>query len=139
VVEDSSPDAEISVRELKRAAMEFDWRCVETEADLVRAFEEFAPIIVLSDFDAQFRRPVGARDRAPDRPDVPFIFVSGTIGEETAIQSLAQRRQRLHSQDQPVPPAHGGAARAEGRRRAAPSGWKPRRRCACATVPSKRA
>ena len=50
LIEDSVADAEITVRELKRAAMEFEWRRVETAGDLVRAFEEFAPNIVLSDF-----------------------------------------------------------------------------------------
>jgi DNA-binding NtrC family response regulator len=89
LIEDSVADAEMTVRELKRAAMEFDWRCVETAADLVRAFEEFAPNIVLSDFAMPHFDGLSALEVVRRiRPDVPFIFVSGTIGEETAIQSL---------------------------------------------------
>jgi len=37
---------------------------------------------------AVFRRPVGAAGSPGVRTDVPFIYLSGTIGEETAIESL---------------------------------------------------
>ena len=90
--------------------------------------------------DAAFRRAVGARDR-PRRcgPSVPFIFVSGTIGEETAIQSLRSGANDyiLKTNLSRLPTAVRRAL--QGRRRERPSGWRPRRRCGCAIAPSKRA
>jgi diguanylate cyclase (GGDEF)-like protein/PAS domain S-box-containing protein len=89
LVEDNLADAEITVRELKRGALEFEWRRVETEAELSRECIDFAPGIVLSDFAMPHFDGLSALEVVRRiRPDVPFIFVSGTIGEETAIQSL---------------------------------------------------
>jgi diguanylate cyclase (GGDEF)-like protein/PAS domain S-box-containing protein len=89
MVEDAAADAEIMLRELKRSGLEFEHRRVETEAELMRECIEFAPDIVLSDFALPHfdgLSALGIMRRM--RPDLPFIFVSGTIGEETAIESL---------------------------------------------------
>jgi len=89
IVEDVPSDAEISLRELKRAGMEFVVRRVETEAELRRECAEFEPDIVVSDFALPHFDGLSAlRIVRQLRPDLPFIFVSGTIGEETAIESL---------------------------------------------------
>src|SRR4029450_8129734 len=89
LIEDNLADTEMSVREMKRGGLDFDWRRVETEADLRRACAEFEPTVVLSDFAMpQFDGLSAVRIVRELRPDLPFIFVSGTIGEETAIQSL---------------------------------------------------
>ena len=89
LIEDNPADAEITVRELKRSALEFEWRRVETAEDLTRECDEFAPNIVLSDFAMPRFDGLSALEIVRRmRRDVPFIFVSGTIGEETAIQSL---------------------------------------------------
>ena len=89
MVEDVSSDAEITLRELKRAGLEFEHRLVETEAELMRECIEFAPDIVLSDFAMPHFDGLSALGIVRRmRPDLPFIFVSGTIGEETAIESL---------------------------------------------------
>ena len=89
IVEDVPSDAEISLRELKRGGMEFVVRRVETEAELRRECAEFEPDIVVSDFALPHFDGLSAlRIVRQLRPDLPFIFVSGTIGEETAIESL---------------------------------------------------
>ncbi len=89
LVEDNVTDAEIAVRELKRDRLDFEWRRVETQTDLVRACGDFAPSIVLSDFALpQFDGLSALKVVRRVCPHLPFIFVSGTIGEETAIESL---------------------------------------------------
>jgi diguanylate cyclase (GGDEF)-like protein/PAS domain S-box-containing protein len=89
MIEDVPSDAEISLRELKRSGMEFVVRRVETEAELRRECEEFEPDVVVSDFALPHFDGLSAlRIVRQLRPDLPFIFVSGTIGEETAIESL---------------------------------------------------
>ncbi|HET7032830.1 MAG TPA: response regulator, partial [Casimicrobiaceae bacterium] len=89
MVEDVESDAEITLRELKRGGLSVDFRRVETEGELVREFGDFRPDAVLSDFALPRFDGLSALSvvRGLD-PDVPFIFVSGTIGEETAVRSL---------------------------------------------------
>ena len=89
MVEDVPSDAEMTLRELQRSGMEFVVRRVETEADLRRECVDFQPDIVVSDFALpQFDGLAALRVVRELRPDLPFIFLSGTIGEETAIESL---------------------------------------------------
>jgi diguanylate cyclase (GGDEF)-like protein/PAS domain S-box-containing protein len=89
LVEDSPADAEIALRELRRGGLEFEFRQVETEIDLIRACEDFKPQIILSDFAMPHFDGLSALKVVRRvRPELPFIFVSGTIGEETAIESL---------------------------------------------------
>ena len=89
LVEDSLADAEIALRELKRGGLEFEYRRVESEIDLIRECAEFMPQIILSDFAMPHFDGLSAlRIVRKVRPEIPFIFVSGTIGEETAIESL---------------------------------------------------
>jgi len=89
LIEDVPTDAELEVRELKRAGLRVVHRIVETEEAFRLALREFRPEIIISDFtmphfDGMFALTL-ARELAPD---VPFIFVSGTIGEEYAIRAL---------------------------------------------------
>ena len=89
VVEDSPADAEITLRELKRGGLDVESRVVETEDALRRECVEFDPDIVLSDFALPYFDGLSALATVRElRPHLPFIFVSGTIGEETAIKSL---------------------------------------------------
>src|SRR5690349_8784956 len=89
LVEDSPIDTEITLRELKRGGLEFEYKRVERELDLIRECAEFEPHIVLSDFAMpHFDGMSALKTVRRVRPEIPFIFVSGTIGEETAIESL---------------------------------------------------
>jgi diguanylate cyclase (GGDEF)-like protein/PAS domain S-box-containing protein len=89
MIEDMPADAEMSLRELKRSGMELVVRRVETEPELRRECVEFEPDIIVSDFALPHFDGLSAlRIVRQLRPDLPFIFVSGTIGEETAIESL---------------------------------------------------
>jgi diguanylate cyclase (GGDEF)-like protein/PAS domain S-box-containing protein len=88
-VEDVEIDAELSVRELKKAGIFCKVARVDTEADYLRQLDEFSPEIILSDFSMPHFDGLSALAIAQERlPDTPFIFVSGTIGEEVAIESL---------------------------------------------------
>src|SRR5688572_25293814 len=89
LVEDSSVDAELTRRELKRGGIVADVRIAQTERDLRRAVAEHRPQIILSDFALPGFD--GARALAIARelaPETPFIFVSGTIGEDNAVRAL---------------------------------------------------
>ena len=89
LIEDSSVDAELTRRELKRGGIVADVRVAQTERDLRRALAEQRPQIILSDFalpgfDGE-RALAIARELAPE---TPFLFVSGTIGEDNAVRAL---------------------------------------------------
>jgi two-component system, cell cycle sensor histidine kinase and response regulator CckA len=89
VVEDNPNDLELLRRELTKGGIKYDSRCVETREAFLRELEAFGPDIVISDyalptFDG-FSALKLCRER---RPELPFIFVSGTMGEETAVGAL---------------------------------------------------
>jgi diguanylate cyclase (GGDEF)-like protein len=89
LVEDMPTDAELEVRELKRAGMRVVHRLVETEDSFRAALSEFAPHLIISDFSMPHFDGMWALSLSRElAPDTPFIFVSGTIGEEYAIRAL---------------------------------------------------
>jgi diguanylate cyclase (GGDEF)-like protein/PAS domain S-box-containing protein len=89
LAEDSLADAELNLRELKRAGLGVEHHIVDTEEDFARALVEFAPDVIVSDFTMPKFDGMAALALAHERtPDTPFIFVSGTIGEEYAIRAL---------------------------------------------------
>ena len=89
LVEDVETDAELEVRELKRAGIRLSHQRVETEDAFRKALDGFQPHLIISDFSMPHFDGMWALSLARElAPDVPFIFVSGTIGEEYAIRAL---------------------------------------------------
>ncbi|HKU71208.1 MAG TPA: EAL domain-containing protein [Burkholderiales bacterium] len=89
LVEDMPTDAELEVRELKRAGMRIVHRIVETEESFRAALNEFFPHLIISDFSMPHFDGMWALSLSRElAPEIPFIFVSGTIGEEYAIRAL---------------------------------------------------
>lgn len=89
VVEDVPTDAELEVRELKRAGLRVSHRIVDTEKGFREALTQFRPELIISDFSMPQFDGMWALALARElAPDIPFIFVSGTIGEEYAIRAL---------------------------------------------------
>ena len=89
LTEDVAADAELEVRELRRAGLRVTHRVVETELAFVEALHDFAPDVILSDFSMPGFDGMAALAFSRELcPEVPFVFVSGTIGEEYAIRAL---------------------------------------------------
>jgi diguanylate cyclase (GGDEF)-like protein len=89
LVEDSVADAELVERHLKRTGLDFRIRRVESEPEMLRAFAEIDPSLIISDFSLpQFDGLRALELAVAHSPNTPFIFVSGTIGEERAIDAL---------------------------------------------------
>src|SRR5215831_792387 len=89
IVEDDAADAELAIRELEAGGIECAYLRVDSEGAFREALTGFAPHIILSDFSVPGFEGLAALDLAcREAPDVPFIFVSGTPGEERAIQAL---------------------------------------------------
>jgi DNA-binding NtrC family response regulator len=89
LIEDVATDAEVEVRELKRAGMSVEHRRVETEDAFRAELESFSPHVIISDFSMPHFDGMAALALARELcPDTPFLLVSGTIGEEYAIRAL---------------------------------------------------
>ena len=88
VVEDSEDDVLIVMDTLRRAGFEPSWEQVETEPAF-RAGLQQQPDIILSDFSMPQFSGLQAADlnRACGR-DIPFILISGTVGEEMAVEAM---------------------------------------------------
>ena len=88
-VEDSIEDAELEERELRKGGLDFVSKRVQTKDELAKALTEFKPDLVISDFSLPGMDGMGVLKTVREmNAEVPFIFVSGTIGEERAIESL---------------------------------------------------
>src|SRR5690349_1459337 len=89
LIEDVAVDVELELHELKRFGLRCEGRCVETEPDFRRELEDFRPHVILSDFSMPHFDGMTALAIARElHSEIPFIFVSGTIGEEHAIRAL---------------------------------------------------
>lgn len=89
IVEDVPTDADLEIRELRRAGLRVECRVVEDELSFRRELDAFAPDLVISDFSMPHFDGMAALALARElRPEIPFLFVSGTIGEEYAIRAL---------------------------------------------------
>jgi diguanylate cyclase (GGDEF)-like protein/PAS domain S-box-containing protein len=89
LVEDVVTDAELAVRELKRAGLFCEARRVDTAAEFKDALSNFKPHVIISDFSMpHFDGMEALRIARETSPEVPFIFVSGTLGEDYAVRAL---------------------------------------------------
>ncbi|MGA2094932.1 MAG: response regulator [Candidatus Acidiferrum sp.] len=89
LAEDSAEDGDLIVRELRRGGYDVEFERVETAEQLVKAFEAKQWDLIISDFSMPHFSGVDALALVRKKhPDLPFIFVSGTMGEETAVAAM---------------------------------------------------
>jgi len=89
LVEDSPADAELLIHELRAADFDLTFERVETASEMKKALEHGEWDIVLSDYSLPtFSGPEALKIKQTLDVDIPFIIISGTIGEETAVSAL---------------------------------------------------
>lgn len=89
IVEDSEQDATLLVRELRRGGYDPSFDRVETPDSMRAALDKQCWDIVLSDYSMpRFSAPAALALVRERHLDMPFIIISGTVGEETAVASL---------------------------------------------------
>ena len=88
IAEDNQAHADLIVRELNRAGYELQWQRVDTEAEYLACL----PLpwdIVLSDYEMpQFSGFEALALLQQSGHEIPFIIVSGVIGEERAVEAM---------------------------------------------------
>jgi diguanylate cyclase (GGDEF)-like protein/PAS domain S-box-containing protein len=89
LVEDSEDDSLLLVEQLDRSGFKVRWERVENAAELETALDRGHWDIVFSDYTMpHFRGDQALAITRRHDPDLPFIFVSGTIGEEAAVACM---------------------------------------------------
>ena len=89
MLEDDAADAELTKFALRKGGLSFSLTRVETRADYISVLEERPPALILSDYSLPGFNGHDALDIALEKcPETPFIFVTGTMGEEVAIETL---------------------------------------------------
>ncbi len=85
-VEDSETDTSLAVRLLEKHGYHLDWKRVETAAQLRNALSEPDWDVIISDFSLPgFNATAALEILKESGKDIPFLVMSGTIGEETAV------------------------------------------------------
>lgn len=88
MAEDNPADAELVLRELDRSGFDYHWKRVDNEPDFLGNLNPDLDLI-LSDYDMpQFNGFRALELLRQSGMEIPFILVSGTIGEDTAVEAM---------------------------------------------------
>ncbi len=89
IVEDNQSDVDFLLHELKKSGLDFISEIVQTKEVFANALQDFKPGLILSDYSLpSFDGLTAFHIKQKNNPDVPFIIVSGTIGEENAVELI---------------------------------------------------
>ena len=89
IIEDSEDDAQLLLRELRRGGYEVEFERVETAQAMQSALTQKTWDLILSDYSLPtFNARQALEALKASGLDLPFIIISGTIGEETAVAAL---------------------------------------------------
>jgi len=90
VLEDDPQDAELALRELRRAGFEPVWRRVDDEASFKANLDPELDLILADYHQPQFDALRALKLMQQAGLDIPFVIVSGAIGEDTAVAAVRQ-------------------------------------------------
>jgi DNA-binding NtrC family response regulator len=89
ILEDEPNDVELIEWELNKAGIVFTSKRVETRKDFIRGLKDFKPDIILSDYKLPQFDGMAALELTKELvPSVPFIIVTGSMNEETAVECM---------------------------------------------------
>jgi PAS domain S-box-containing protein len=89
ILEDVPEDASLMEHELKKAGFTFTTNRVETRETFVKGIQEFKPDLILADYTLPSFDGLSALAIAREQcPEVPFLFVTGSLNEETAVECM---------------------------------------------------
>ena len=100
IAEDNRTDAELNLRELKRAGLAVEHRIVDTEREFARELGEFAPDVILSDFSMPHFDGMAALALAHQAAPGPLHLRLGHHRRGVRDPRAEERRHRLRAEDQ---------------------------------------
>jgi CheY-like chemotaxis protein len=90
VLEDRRADAELVVRELRRAGFDLDWHLAASKSEYVAALDPTFDII-LADYNLPDLNALQALHHLRQRGlEMPFIVITGNLGDEGAAECIKQ-------------------------------------------------
>ncbi len=88
ILEDNPDDAELAIKELEHEGFSIEWSRVDTEEGFRKALAE-KPDLILADYRLpSFDARVALQIQQQITSEIPLIIVSGTIGEEVAVECM---------------------------------------------------
>lgn len=89
LVEDDLFDAELNIREIRKILPDSVIERVDNETDFIEILESYNPDIIISDFSMPSFDGLSALKIAREtHPIVPFIIVTGSVNEDTAVECM---------------------------------------------------
>lgn len=88
MVDDSPDDVLLLVEHLRAGGYAPNWRRVASESDLLQTLDEDWDLVLADYTMPGFSGPQALAAVQAHAPAVPFIFVSGTLGEAAAVRAL---------------------------------------------------
>jgi len=89
ILEDMVTDAKLIEYEMEEAGFLFSTKRVADRKSFLKALEELSPDIILSDYSLPSFDGRSALEIALEKcPHIPFIFVTGVLGDDTAVELL---------------------------------------------------
>lgn len=90
ILEDRADDAELMIRQLRKSGFVTEWVRVDTEADFASELRN-SPDVIFADYNLPNFDPLKALQLVREQdPFLPFILVSGSVGEERAVEIIKQ-------------------------------------------------
>lgn len=89
IVEDSEADAQLIAQELQKGDLAHTAKWVRSKEELLKSLREYVPDIILCDYKMPSLDAPEVLKIVKERfPEIPLIVVSGTIGEEIAVEMI---------------------------------------------------
>lgn len=89
ILEDNNSDAGLVIRELSKSELNCRTEIVQNQKEFKKALASFKPDIILSDYSLpSFDGLTAFHIKQKSCPDIPFIIVSGSLGEENAVELI---------------------------------------------------
>jgi PAS domain S-box-containing protein len=90
IAEDRANDAELMVQELRRAGYDVDWQRVDTEREFRLRLTPRLQLILADYHMPSFDAPAAIRILQESKLDIPLIVVSGSLGDDQAVEFVKQ-------------------------------------------------
>ncbi|MFB9080080.1 response regulator [Flavobacterium procerum] len=91
ILEDNTSDADLLIRHLRKSGLSFVTKIVDSRNIFEESLDTFLPDIILSDYALPSFDAVSAFKIVKDRSlNIPFVIISGTIGEENAVMLIKE-------------------------------------------------
>ena len=89
VIEDSQDDTDLLINTIRRGGYEPAYKRIETPEDMQQSLDEETWDMIISDYSMPHFSGVDALQLLHENElDIPFIIISGVIGEEMAVQAM---------------------------------------------------